>query len=369
MKKSTRLLLSVIVVSLSAIIIFVVWRSSASRNSSVNEPLGVLLRDMPGGTSGVLYVDVAQLRQAPFAQKLFAWAPKPQVDAEYARFVQESGFDYERDLHRVAFAAAKRGSQSIWFAVADGRFDQKKIAAYMAKIGVIQKHGAHDIYFIPTAAPIPTTGNAVLSSAVSQLSFTFLNAGRIAATNDADLSIYLDQKNSIADPAQWSTRFKRLAGSPVFAVVRQDADTASSLAAQAPGGLQSPQLSALFAQLSWVTLAGQPQDDSLRIVAEGETPSDTVARQLADMLNGVVILAEAGLSGAKTTQQLNPQMRAAYLELLKSVDVTRLDRENLNAVRVVFELTPNFLSAATLPKPPTPTLDTTPAPKKQPSRK
>jgi hypothetical protein len=368
-KKSTRLLLSVIAVSLSAIIIFVVWRSSASRNSNVNELLGVLLRDMPADTSGVLYVDVAQLQQAPFAQKLFAWAPKPQTDAEYARFIQESGFDYERDLHRVAFAAAKRGSQSIWFAVADGTFNQKKIAAYMAKTGVIQKHGARDIYFIPTGAPIPATGNAALSSAAAQLSFTFLNAGRIAATNDADLSTYLDQKNSTADPAQWSARFARLAGSPVFAVVRQDANTASSLAAQAPGGLQSPQLSALLAQLSWLTLAGQPEGDSLRIVAEGETASDTVARQLADMLNGIVILAQAGLSGAKTTQQLNPQMRAAYLELLKSVDVTRLDRENLKAVRVVFELTPNFLTAATLPKPPTPTLDAPPAPKKQPARK
>jgi len=369
MKKSTRLLLSVIVVSLSAIIIFVLWRSSASRNSPANELLGVLLRDMPGDTSGVFYVDVAQLRQASFAQKLFAWAPKPQVDAEYARFVQESGFDYERDLHRVAFAAARRGSQSIWFAVADGTFDQKKIAAYMARIGVIQKHGAHDIYFIPTTAPIPATGNTALSSAVSQLSFTFLNAGRIAATNDVDLSTYLDQKNSITDPAPWSARFKRLAGSPVFAVVRQDANTASSLAAQAPGGLQTPQLSALLAQLSWLTLAGQPQADSLRLVAEGETANDTVARQLADMLNGIVILAQAGLNGAKTTQQLDPQTRAAYLELLKSTDITRLDREDLKAVRVVFEITPNFLNAATAPKPAAPALEVTPPPAKRPSKK
>ena len=183
------------------------------------------------------------------------------------------------------------------------------------------------------------------------------------------ISLPISIRKAHADPAQWSARFKRLAGSPVFAVVRQDANTASSLAAQAPGGLQSPQLSALFAQLSWLTLAGQPLGDSLRVVAEGETPSDTVARQLADMLNGVVILAEAGLSGAKTTQQLNPQMSAAYLELLKSTDITRLDREDLKAVRVVFEITPNFLNAATLPKPATPTLDAPPAPKKQPSRK
>jgi hypothetical protein len=369
MKKSTQFFLSAIVVSLSAIIIFVVWRSSASRNSSGGEVRGVLLGDMPADASGVLYVDVAQLRQSAFAQKLFAWAPKPQADAEYTRFVQETGFDYERDLHRVAFAAAKRDSQSIWFAVADGTFDQKKIAAYMARVGVIQKHGNHEIYCIPTGLPVTTTGNIALASVAPQISFAFLRAGRIAATNDADLAAYLDQKNSTADPVQWATRFARLAGSPVFAVVRQDANTASSLAAQAPGGLQSPQLSALLGQLSWLTLAGQPEGDSLRIVAEGETASDTVARQLADMLNGVVILAQAGLNGAKNTQQLDPQTRAAYLELLKSTDITRLDREDLKAVRVVFEITPNFLNAATAPKPTAPALDANPAPTKHKSRK
>jgi hypothetical protein len=366
MKKSTQILLSVIVVAFAAILSLAVWHWTTSRNSSPDEMLGILLHDMPADASGVLYVDIAQLRQSAFAQKLLSWAPKPTADAEYTRFVQETGFDYERDLNRVAFAAAKRGSQSIWFAIADGKFDQKKIAAYMAKIGVIQKHGGHDIYSIPAGLPAPASGNSTMSSSASQISFTFLNAGRIAATNDADLSVYLEQKNSTADPAQWRTRFTRLAGSPIFVVVRQDANTASSLAAQAPGGLQSPQLSALFQQLSWLTLAGQPEGDSLRIVAEGETANDTVARQLSDMLTGVVILAQAGLNGAKTTQQLDPQTRAAYLALLKSVDITRLDREELKAVRVVFEITPNFLNAATLPKPSPPNA-TPPAPAATPA--
>lgn len=368
MKKSTQIFLSVIFVFFIATISLAVWHWTASRNSSLDEMLGVLLHDMPADTSGVFYVDVAQLRRSAFAQKLLAWAPKPTADVDYTRFVQETAFDYERDLNRVVFAAAHHGSQSVWFAIADGAFDQKKIAAYMEKIAVIQKRGGHDIYCIPAGLPVAVTGNSAVTSAAPQISFTFLSAGRIAATNDADLSAYLEQKNSTSDPAPWRTRFARLAGSPVFVVVRQDANTASSLAAQAPGGLQSPQLSALLRQLSWLTLAVQPQDESLRIVAEGETADDTVARQLADMLNGVVILARVGLNGAKTTQQLDPQTRAAYLELLKSADITRLDREDLKAVRVVFEITPSILNAATLPKP-IPTNPTPPAPAAPPARR
>jgi len=367
MKKSTSLLVTALALIFCAAVSFAVWRSLASRDSGRGDLLGALLRDMPANTSGVLYVDVAQLRQSTFTQKLFAWAPKPQTDADYTRFVQDTGFDYERDLDRVAFAAAKSGSQSSWFVIADGTFEQKKIAAYLARVGAMQKRGGRDIYSIPTSLPSPA-GN-IASSANSQILLTFLSGSRIAATNDADLSTYLDQKNSVLDPASWRTRFARLAGSPIFVVVRQNGDTASALAAQTPGGFQSPQLSALLAQLSWLTLAAQPQTDTLRIVAEGETSSDTVAGQLADMLNGVVILAQTGLNSAKTTQQLDPRTRAAYLELLKSADITRLDREDLKAVRVVFEVTQNFLNAAAAPKPTALAPAATPEPRKRSAHK
>jgi hypothetical protein len=367
MKKSTSLLVTALALIFCATVSFAVWRTLSSRDSSRGELLGALLRDMPRNTGGVLYVDLAQLRQSTFTEKLFAWAPKPQADADYTRFVQDTGFDYERDLDRLAFAAAKSGSQSWWFVIADGSFDQKKFAAYLAKVGTVEKRAGRDIYSIPTSLSAPAS--RVAGRANSPILLTFLSASRLAATNDADLSLYLDQKISAADPAQWRTRFARLAGSPVFVVVRQNGDTASALAAQTPGGFQSPQLSALLAQLSWLTLAAQPENDSLRIVAEGETPSDAVAGQLSDMLNGVVILAQTGLNSAKTTEQLDPQMRAAYLELLKSADITRLDREDLKAVRVVFEVTQSFLTAAAAPKPTAPAPAATPQPTAEPRTK
>jgi len=95
------------------------------------------------------------------------------------------------------------------------------------------------------------------------------------------------------------------------------------------------------------------------VVAEGECATDATVRQLADLLNGVVILAQAGLNDSKTRQQLDPAAREAYLELLKSADVSKIDRGETKSVRLVLEITPKFLAAAHTPTPALP--DATPS--------
>lgn len=362
MKKSKLVLLAVALL-VAALLIFAVLRWRSSHRPGRDEILNTLLEHAPNGTIGIVYLDVAQLRQSPFAQKLFAWAPKPQSDPDYARFLQETGFDYERDLDRVAYAAAKRGSQSTWLAIADGTFDRKKLTAYLAKVAASQIHNGQEIYsFAPNgeAASSGAPGSAPTSPA-AQLFLSFIADGRVAATNDPDLGALLAQKNRGGDFPAWQTHFLRLAGSPVFIVVRQDAATVNSLVAPTPGGLQSPELAALFAQLNWLTLAAQPQPDALRIVAEGESSSDTVAHQLSDMLNGLLILAQTGLNDPKARAQINPQARAAYLDVLKSAEITRMDRQDAKAVRVVFEVTSEFLNTATLPRPYAPQTNVPPA--------
>jgi hypothetical protein len=362
MKKSKLVLLAVVLLVAAALIFAVVrWRNS--HRPGRDEILNTLLEHAPNGTIGVVYVDVAELRQSPFAQKLFAWAPKPQADPDYARFIQDTGFDYDRDLDLVAYAATKRGSQSTWFAVADGTFDRKKLTAYLAKVAAVQTRNGHEIYsFAPSgeATSSSAPGN-VTTAPPPQLFLSFIADGRVAATNDPDLGALLAQKNPSGDFPEWQAHFTRLAGSPVFIVVRQDAVTVNSLAAQTPGGLQSPELAALFAQLNWLTLAAQPQPDALRIVAEGESSSDTVSHQLGDMLNGLLILAQTGLNDPKARAQINPQARTAYLDVLKSAEITRIDRQDAKAVRVVLEVTSEFLNAATLPRPAAPQANAPPA--------
>ncbi len=292
-----------------------------------------LLAAMPADASAVLFADFAELRPTRFAAELFQWAPRPAADAEYAQFLRDTGFDYERDLDRAALAVIKHGQDTTFFAVADGRFDRKKIAAYALQSGTREIRGGREI------SSVPLTGSA------AKISFVFLTDSRLALADGGDFANFLSTQTG-ADANDWRDRFKRLAGSPVFAVVRRDAAAGSAFASRAPGGLQSPQLSALLDQLQWITAAGKPEGDTLRIVAEGECPTEQTARQLADLLSGVVVLAQAGLNGPKTRQQLDPQAREAYLEMLKGADVSRIDRGETKSVRLVFDITPRFLEAA-----------------------
>jgi len=303
-----------------------------------------LLALMPADASAVLFADFAELRQAPFIAQLYAWASKPQVEPEYAQFIKETGFDYEKDIARIAIAIFKDAKRNTFLTVANGRFDQKKISAYALQRGKSNMtENNRTVFLVPLADTSQT------------LQFMFLRADLLVITNDDLGNEKLhDVLHSNAGRAEWRARFERLAGSPLFVVVRQDAALGSTLAAQAPGGLRSPQLSSLLDQLQWITLAGKPENDRLRVVAEGECTSESTARQLVDMLNGVVIFAQAGLNDAKTRQQLDPAARQAYLELLKNTEVSKIDRGDTNSVRVVFEITPEFLEAASHASPAAP---------------
>jgi hypothetical protein len=320
---------------------------------------GEFLALMPPDASAVLFADFGELRHTAFIAEVYAWAPRPQADAEYAQFLKDTGFDYERDLGRIAVAVEKHGADSMLFAVADGKFDREKISAYASKSGTITKNGGHEIYSVP------------VSGGTKRISFTFLDKNRMALTDAPDLGVFLTMKAKSNDEAEWRARFERLAGSPIFAVIRQDAAAGTTLAAQAPGGLSSPQLSTLLDQLQWITIAGKPDNDRLRVVADGECLTDSTVRQLSDLLNGVILLAEAGLNDPKARQQLDPAAREAYLELLKNADVSKLDRGDTKSVRVILEITPKLLEAArsASPLPPGDAVPAKPAQQRKPARK
>jgi hypothetical protein len=332
MKKSIWIALTVVVAVL-AVACFFSYRQWGTRKDSSRVDI---LSSMPSEASAIFFADVGALRHAQFFEQLFAWAPKPQADADYAQFLHDTGFDYERDLDRVAIAVEKRRANFLFFAVADGRFDRKKITAYALKSGTCSTQKSREICSVPSSDPSRT------------ISFTFWKNDRLALTNGAQLFDLLNGSQKSADRQDWQTRFERLTGSPLFAVIRQDAAFGAALSAQAPG-LRSPQLSTLLDRLQWMTVAGIPENDRLRLVAEGESPAEATVRQLSDLLNGVVLIAQAGLNDAKTKQQLDPAAREAYLELLNSVDISKLDHGDSKAVRVVLEITSKFLESARTP--------------------
>jgi hypothetical protein len=330
--------LAAVLLVLTAIVFFG-YQRWGGRNDALRDDLLAL---MPSDASAVLFGDLQELRQAPFFSALYAWTPKPQTDADYAQFQQETGFSYERDLDRLCIAVLKHGPEASYFAVADGRFDRKKITAYALQSGARFSQGKRETFSIP------------VNGSARKISFAFLQSNRVALTNENDLSNILAGNQKDTDASDWRTRFERLAGSPIFAAIRHEAGTGSALAERVPGGLRSPQLSAVLEQLQWITVAGKPDADRLRIVVEGEGASDTTAQQLSDLLNGVLVLVQAGLNDSKTRKQLDPAVREAYLELVKGADVSRIDRGETKAVRLVFEITPKILEAARIAAPSVP---------------
>jgi hypothetical protein len=322
------------IASLAALLLAAIAFYAYQRTGGENAARESILAWMPAGASAVLYADAADLRPSAFAAQFYAWAPRSSVDAEYAQFLRDTGFDYERDLDRVAIAVIKRGQDTTLFAIADGRFDRQKVSTYASRSGARENFGGREIFSLPS------------SGSSRKMSFTFLRKDRIAITQDAGLGPLLNPPPKSHDAKEWQVRFARLAGSPVFVVIRQDAAVSSALASQAPGGLQSPQLSALLDQLQWITVAGKPEGDRLRVVTEAECSVDGTARQLADLLNGILVLAQAGLNGPQTRQQLDPLAREAYLEILQGAEVSRLDRGETKSVRLMFDVTPKFLEAA-----------------------
>jgi hypothetical protein len=322
------------VLAATSLLAYFVWFRSATSGRNA------LLSWMPEDAEAVLFVDFAELRRAPFFADLLAWAPKPDADQEYRQFVRDTGFDYEKDLDRLAVGFEQRGAGKIFFAVGDGHFDERKIKAYAEKTGAVQKSGGMEILSSPIAG----------SSA--HLFFTFLTRGRLAISTSNDFASWLHISKA-ADDSEWRERFARVAGSPVFAVIRNEAlkeafstDPASqALARKATGGLSSPQLSSLLAQLQWLTVAGKPENNKLRVALDAESLEDKNAQQLADLLNGVALLARVGLSNART-QQLGAATRQSYLALLKSVEVSRIDRPDTKSVRLMFDVTPDLLKSA-----------------------
>ncbi len=293
-----------------------------------------LFQLIPTGSSAVIFADVDEFRESSFLAKLYEWAPHPAEDSEYAQFVRDTGFSYERDLHRVVLAISKRGADTNFVAIADGKFDRKKIEAVLFHNGAPSQHGKWKIF------RLNVTAND------KPLSVAFLSDSRIALSNSEDLAGGAAATSGEPGHAEWNARFERLAGTPLFAVIRQDSSVPGSIGNMAPGGYRSPQLSALLDQLQWISVAGKPDGDQLRVVAEGEGLSEPSMTQLSQTLQGILLLAKNGLNDPKVRQQMNPAERDAYLEMLSGAEVQKIDRGEWKTVRLVVPVTPKFLDVA-----------------------
>jgi len=293
-----------------------------------------LLQLVPSDSTAVIFLDLDQFRNSPFLAKLYSWAPLPSEDAEYAQFVRDTGFSYERDLKKLVVAISNKGATTNLLAVADGKFDRKRIEAFLNHGGQPAQQGRWKVFQL----------NA--TSHDKPLFLSFLSDDRIAISDSENLPATLASATVESGHAEWNAHYERLAGTPLFAVLRQDSSIQNAFNSATPGGFRSPQLSSLLNQLQWISIAGKPEADQLRLVAEGECLSEPATSQLRDFLQGIVMLAQNGLNDPKLRKQMNPDERDAYLEILKSADIQKIDRGEWKSVRVVLAITPRFLDMA-----------------------
>ena len=309
---------------------FWLYRQSASNRV---EPPVELVRTLPPDATTLLYLDLAVLRQSPLLASLRSLAPSPQADADYAEFVRETGFDYERDLDRAAIATVMRGGTRNLFAVADGRFDARKIVAHALRTGTRETRGGREVFTAP------------ISGSTRKITFAFLKKDRVVLTDGGDLGPVFSALSARPAGGELEERALRLAGSPVFAILHPEPGTLAALAAQIPGGLRSEQLAALAEKLRWITVAARPEGEQARLIVEGESLSEDAPRQIAELLDNLLLLARLALDDPKARAHVDPAERAALLDTLKSVDVSRLDRGDTKAVRLMLFAGPSLLAA------------------------
>lgn len=324
--------------------------------ASVAGPEPDILSELPSDAPVIAYVDVAALRKlqnSPLAAVLGLTAPGPQADREYAAFVRDTGFDYERDLDRAGIALWPAGfgtpanvlGDDRVIAIADGRFDQQKIKAYALRTGKSTTGGSHEVFEVPGNPPV---------------SLEFLSPTRIALAGGKNASAILSTINPDSPhsrDAAMQSRIERVAGAPVFAVART-----SSL----PGSFyanfrNAPQLNQLIRSIQALSLAGQPDGDDLKVALDAESDSMKDAMQISFLLETGRVAGSMALSSSDARQQMTREQIAFLSSLLSNAKIT--EREKL--IRLTFTITRDMLGAtpskarstaptsATPPHPPT----------------
>jgi hypothetical protein len=287
----------------------VYWRHGA--NAAQNGEPPDLLLYAPADAKGLAFVDLVALRSSPFFADLRGLAPAQAPEREYQEFVTATGFDFERDLDRAVLVAVGPSTSQSSLAVAEGRFDRGKIAAYALRSGKVTRTNGAEIYEIPQLSPGKPGAMA------------FLSLSRIALAQGVDARARLEAllqrgPQTALDPALHA-RLARVAGSPLFGAGKMD--EVPQVIAQ--GGIRSDQLDNLARQVRWVTLGIRPDGEILNVAADGECDTQDAAHQLAGTLDGLRMLSQSILSDSKTRAQVDPRVLPLLDALLKDIRVTQ----------------------------------------------
>jgi hypothetical protein len=208
-------------------------------------------------------------------------------DPEYERFIQETGFDFERDLNGVAFAihypqnwpgggTGGAASEPRFSEVFIGRFDGSKCLAYLKRTAQsVENYDSIDIFTIPLYG--------------RSFRIAVLGVDIVAASNHDDPAVIrgmVDRSRRLASPfggpALLRKYYKRVQlASPFWMVARIE-----PLARQSGAWAAIfPKPADLVVSASYSPLHLPLRVDALHLRAEAWAASDEDAREIADKAN------------------------------------------------------------------------------------
>ena len=235
------------------------------------------------GADGFLYANFNWIRKASNGKQLFPISHDP----EYERFIQETGFDYERDLDAVAFAVHYPGSwpgggtggaapEPRFSEVFTGHFDTTRCLDYLKRTAKsVENYRSVDIFIIPIS------GRTVR--------IAMLGVDTIAASNHDDPAVIrgmIDRSRRLASPFGGPALLRRYyrrvqLASPVWLVARVE-----------PAAPQFEGWSSVFAKPADLVMSASYnplhlplRSGVLHVRAEAWAATDDDARKIADKLN------------------------------------------------------------------------------------
>jgi len=247
------------------------------------------------GADGFFYINLKWIRTFNASGQL----PPVSRDPEYQRFVEETGFQFERDLDQAAFAihypqswgggTAGSASEPRFSEVFVGKIDSGRLTAYLKKISSsIDDYRGFDIY------SIPLEGRTVR--------VVILSYDSVAVSNHPDPGVIrgmLDRSRKLASPFGGPRLLRRFYGkvplaSLSFAILRVRPETSSL------GGLGSWSL--LFPHPAVAVISARYLR-ALHLRAEAFTDSEADAHAITEQTAAFLSLFHAaeGSVGAQGT--------------------------------------------------------------------
>ncbi|MGB8885427.1 MAG: hypothetical protein WCC87_01825 [Candidatus Korobacteraceae bacterium] len=234
-------------------------------------------------SDAVLYINLEPIRLFTDLGK----KPPPDRDPQYEDFVRQTGFEFERDLDKAAFAihygVANNGkaAETRYSEILQGRFDSAKVGDYLRKLASkVERYQDYDVYIIPVEGR--TVRVALLGIDIAAVSNT-----QSADTIHGMIDRYKQAALPFSGPPLVSDYYRRVPlGSIIWTIARPPSATAS----QDHGELLVPgDWSSLLPADSVVIASARPLNE-VHLRADVITHSDTEAQNFTANVNTYLTL-------------------------------------------------------------------------------